>query len=200
MSGPARALSELPLFPLQTVLLPEGRLALRVFEPRYVDMVAKCLRGANRFGVVAIREGAEVGDATTYDCGTSAEIVDWHQEQGGLLGILVVGREPFRLTATRCEADGLYVGDVEWLEAAAARLALPPVHEPLAALLRKLIEPLSLYREAPAAFDDAAWVGARLIEILPFAVPFKQALLEIRDPVERLVRLAAALERPRGAE
>ena len=54
-------MSELPLFPLQTVLLQEGRLALRIFEPRYLDMVAQCLRGANRFGVVAIEEGAEVG-------------------------------------------------------------------------------------------------------------------------------------------
>ncbi len=76
-------MSELPLFPLQTVLLPGGKLALRVFEARYLDMVARCLRGANRFGVVAIREGAEVGAATTYDRGTSAEIVDWHQEPGG---------------------------------------------------------------------------------------------------------------------
>ena len=97
-------MSELPLFPLQTVLLPDGLLPLRVFEPRYVDMVARCLRGANRFGVVAIREGAEVGAATTYDYGTSAEIVDWHQEPGGLLGILAVGREEFhysRRAATR---------------------------------------------------------------------------------------------------
>jgi uncharacterized protein len=93
----ARTTRELPLFPLQTVLLPEGRLGLRVFEPRYVDMVARCLRGANRFGVIAIREGAEVGPATTYDHGTSAEIVDWHQELGGLLGILAAGREPFPL-------------------------------------------------------------------------------------------------------
>ena len=113
-------MSELPLFPLQTVLLPDGRLALRVFEPRYLDMVARCLRGENRFGVIAIREGAEVGAATTYDSGTSAEIVDWHQEQGGLLGILAAGRTAFRLVATRREVDGLYVGEVAWLD------TLPP--------------------------------------------------------------------------
>jgi Lon protease-like protein len=85
-------MSELPLFPLQTVLFPDGRLALRVFEPRYLDMVARCLRGENRFGVIAIREGAEVGVATTYDFGTSAEIVDWQQESGGMLGIVAAGR------------------------------------------------------------------------------------------------------------
>ena len=195
MSGAAaRALRELPLFPLQTVLLPEGRLALRVFEPRYVDMVAKCLRGANRFGVIAIREGAEVGEATTYDYGTSAEIVDWHQEPGGLLGILAAGREPFRLLATRRLPDGLYVGHVEWLDAPAA-LALPPSHEALAALLRRLIEPLNLYRDAAVSFDDAGWVGARLIELLPLRLAVKQSLLELSDPIERLDRLAAAMKR-----
>ena len=190
-------MSQLPLFPLQTVLLPEGLLALRVFEPRYVDMVARCMRGANRFGVVAIREGAEVGAAMTYDYGTSAEIVDWDQEQAGLLGILAAGREPFRLLARRREPDGLYVGNVEWLESAPA-LPLPPKHEPLAALLKRLIEPLALYRGAATSFGDAAWVGGRLVELLPLALEFKQSLLEMRDPGARLERLAAALEPTEG--
>jgi Lon protease-like protein len=186
-------MSELPLFPLQTVLLPDGLLALRVFEARYLDMVAKCLRGTNRFGVVAIREGAEVGAATTYDFGTSAEIIDWHQEQGGLLGILAVGRQPFRLLDTRREADGLYVGSVEWLDRMPPQ-RLPLAHEPLAALLKTLVEPLPLYRGVAAPFDDAAWVGGRLVELLPLDLELKQALLEVRDPTARLDRLAAALE------
>jgi Lon protease-like protein len=190
-------MSELPLFPLQTVLLPDGLLALRVFEPRYVDMVARCLRGANRFGVVAIREGAEVGAATTYDYGTSAEIVDWNQEQGGLLGILAAGREPFHLLATRREPDGLYVGSVAWLESTPA-LKIAPAHQPLAALLERLIEPLPLYRGVQTAFDDAAWVGGRLVELLPMTLEFKQSLLETRDAEARLDRLATALERREG--
>ena len=190
-------MSELPLFPLQTVLLPDGLLALRVFEARYVDMVARCLRGANRFGVVAIREGAEVGAATTYGFGTSAEIVDWHQEQGGLLGILAAGREPFRLHETRREADGLYVGSVEFLEIMLPQ-KLGSAHEPLAALLKRLIEPLPLYRGVAASFDDAVWVGDRLVELLPLDLQLKQSLLELRDAYARLDRLAAALT-PREA-
>jgi Lon protease-like protein len=187
-------MSELPLFPLQTVLFPAGRLALRVFEPRYLDMVARCLRGTNRFGVVAIREGAEVGGESTtpYDFGTSAEIVDWHQEPSGLLGIIAVGRDPFRIREVRREPDGLYVGDVEWLDAAPP-LALVAEHQPLAALLERLLEPLPLYRDVPRALDDAVWVGARLVELLPLALAFKQSLLEMPDPLERMDRLAAAL-------
>ena len=185
-------MSELPLFPLQSVLLPDGRLALRVFEPRYLDMVARCLRGENRFGVVAIREGAEVGAATTYEYGTTAEIVDWHQEQGGMLGILGVGREPFRIVDTRREADGLYVGEVARLEPLPSQ-PLPAAHAPLKELLRRLIEPLPLYRNVAPSFDDAAWVGGRLIELLPLPLQLKQTLLETQHVLERLERLAAAL-------
>jgi Lon protease-like protein len=190
-------MSELPLFPLQTVLLPDGRLPLRVFETRYVDMVARCLRTTNRFGVIAIRQGAEVGEATTYDYGTSAEIVDWDQEPGGMLGILAAGREAFRLRASRREPNGLYVGEVEWLPAP-ARVPLPSAHEPLAALLKRVIEPLRLYQGVAPSFDDAGWVGARLIELLPLALALKQSLLEIADPERRLERLAAVLERQPG--
>jgi uncharacterized protein len=190
-------MGELPLFPLRTVLFPEGRLALRIFEARYVDMVARCLRSTNRFGVVAIREGGEVGDATTYDYDTSAEIVDWDQEAGGMLGILSIGREPFRLVASRRDPDGLYVGSVEWPDVVARR-PLPSAYEPLAELLKRLIEPLPLYRGAATAFDDAAWVGARLVELLPLELPFKQALLELEDPERLLEQLATALRQPGG--
>jgi Lon protease-like protein len=181
------------------VLLPGGRLALRVFEARYLDMVARCLRGANRFGVVAIREGAEAGAATTYDQGTSAEIVDWHQEPGGLLGILAAGREPFRLLSIRREPDGLYVGSVAWLTPAPPQ-PLSPADEPLAALLRRLVEPLPLYHGVAPSFDDAAWVGGRLIELLPLKLTLKQSLLEMPDPSQRLAGLAAALDRAGASE
>jgi Lon protease-like protein len=186
-------MNELPLFPLQTVLLPEGRLALRVFEARYLDMVARCLRGTNRFGVVAIREGAEVGAASTYEQGTSAEIIDWHQEPGGLLGILAAGREPFRVLGIKRQPDGLYVGDITWL-ARSPPVELKPAHEPLAALLRRLIEPLALYQDVAPSFADAEWVGGRLVELLPLKLTQKQTLLEIADPTQRLDALAAAVD------
>lgn len=191
--------TELPLFPLQTVLLPGGVLALRVFESRYLDMVARCLRGANRFGVVAIRQGLEVGAATTYDGGTTAEIVDWDQETAGILGIRAVGREEFRLLALRREPDGLYVGRVAWLPPLPGA-ALPAEHAPLAALLRRILEPLPLYRDLPTAFDDALWVVNRLIELLPLGLAVKQSLLETRDVTQRLTRLAVELRSAERAD
>ena len=81
----------------------------------------------------------------------------------------------------RREPDGLYVGSVAWLTPLAAA-TLSPVHEPLAALLRRLIEPLPLYHGVAPSFDDAAWVGGRLIELLPLPLALKQSLLEMPDP------------------
>jgi len=182
---------ELPLFPLQTVLFPGGPLHLRIFEPRYLDMVASVLRGDNRFGVVAIRSGSEVGVAEMFAVGTSAEIVDW-QEAQGLLAISTLGRDSFRIEDASRRPDGLYVGRVELLEDLPTT-PLPAEHVKLAGLLKRLLAQLPIYTPIATAYDDATWVGARLTEILPLAVPIKQAVLEARDPRERLERIAAAL-------
>ena len=69
----------IPLFPLNTVLFPQGVLPLRIFEPRYLDMISDCLKNNTGIGVVLIREGKEVGSAaSTYDVGTMSEIHYWH--------------------------------------------------------------------------------------------------------------------------
>jgi Lon protease-like protein len=182
---------EIPLFPLKSVLFPGGPLRLRIFEPRYIDMVARCLRADNRFGIVAISRGAEVGEAEMFGAGTLAEIVDWHQD-GALLGIVAVGREGFRLESTWRQPDGLYLGRAVPREREPRR-ALAQAHAPLAALLRRLLEPLSSYRTVEPAYDDAAWVSYRLTEVLPLALPLKQELLEMNDSHARLDRIAARL-------
>lgn len=183
---------ELPLFPLQTVLFPGGPLHLRIFEARYLDMVASVLRGDNRFGVVAIRAGSEVGEAETFTVGTTAEIVDWEQT-GGLLAITAVGRESFTIEESSRRPDGLYVGRVAFLAEPPA-LPVPPEHAKLQSLLETLLAQLPSYARVPTAYDDGAWVGARLAEILPFAAVLKQSLLETRDARARLDKIAAALK------
>jgi len=183
--------AELPLFPLSTVLFPGGLLSLRIFEARYLDMVASVLRGDNRFGVVAIRSGSEVGEAETFTVGTAAEIVDW-EDSGGLLSIRAVGRDSFTIEESHRRPDGLYVGRVEWLDEPPSR-SLPAEHSKLASLLETLLKRLPIYASAATAYDDAAWVGGRLAELLPFTVVLKQSLLEMRDPCARLDEIAATL-------
>src|SRR5580658_3903895 len=109
------AAAELPLFPLHTVLLPGGPLQLQVFEPRYLDMVGRCMRNGSAFGVVRILRGSEAGTVSdTALTGTSARIVDFHALSNGLLGLLCLGERVFRLETRRDQADGLAVGQVSW--------------------------------------------------------------------------------------
>jgi Lon protease-like protein len=180
----------LALFPLNIVLFPDGPLPLRIFETRYVDMVRRCMRDEEPFGVVLIRSGSEVGPAQTHDVGTTAKIIDFHSLSDGLLGLSCVGQQRFRIVARSRQADGLNLGEVDWL-ALEPTVPVPDRHVRLAALLRHVLPQLGeVYTDIPMRLDDAAWVGHRLAEILPIPLVEKQACLEINDPVQRLDLLA----------
>jgi len=174
------------LFPLNVVLFPEGPLPLRIFETRYVDMVSRCMREDQRFGVALIREGSEVGPADTFDVGTMAKIVDFHQLSDGFLGLSCVGEQRFRIVSRGRQADGLNLAQVEWL-AAEPTVAIPARHARLADLLQTVLPQLGeVYTGMELHLDDAAWVGHRLAEILPIPLTDKQLCLELDDPIQRL--------------
>jgi Lon protease-like protein len=183
--------SELPLFPLHTVLFPDGLLPLRIFEARYVDMVGRCMREASPFGVVLIRSGAEVGTAAeTAASGTTARIVDFSKLPDGLLGITCKGERRFHVLRRWQRDDGLYVGEVEYLAPESAT-GIPQEYQYLAELLRKLLPQLGEpYASMTGDFADASWVGCRLGEFLPLSMADKLALLELDDPLARLGWLA----------
>ena len=176
----------IPLFPLRTVLFPGGPLPLRVFEPRYLDMISRCMKDDTEFGVIMIRDGSEVGDVRVADIGTRARITDWYQGSDGILGVTAVGTRRFVLQSVEKQPDGLYVGSVESLNPE-PQVQLPAEYEQMANLLRAVIDDLGkLYDPLPKHYDDAAWVAARFAEILPMELEQKQACLQIDDPVERL--------------
>ena len=200
---PLAETEEIPLFPLNVVLFPGGPLPLRIFEPRYVDMVKRCMRDGAPFGVVAIDDGgAEAGEtaAKTFAAiGTSARIVDFDLLDDGLLGITCRGERRFRVLGHRRESDGLNVGRIAWLDAAppGTELAtLPEEHAHLRDLLQRVWpEIVEAYAGIEPRFEDAGWVGARLAEILPLQTADKQFLLELSDPLQRLARLSPLLRR-----
>ena len=176
----------IPLFPLSTVLFPDGPLPLRIFEPRYLDMISRCLRQDSEFGVVLIVNGRDTGQVETSDVGTMARIVDWYQGSDGILGITARGTRQFRLHGVSRQADGLYLGDVELLTVRPPQ-PLPEEFRPLATLLASVIDDLGrLYDAIEKRYDDAAWVGCRLAEILPMSPADKQRCLELTDPIEVL--------------
>ena len=191
------ATAEIPLFPLNTVLFPGGPLPLRIFETRYTDMVRRCMREQTGFGVVLIRGAApEAGQiALTAAVGTLARIVDFNALPDGLLGITCVGERRFRVRRRWRQSDGLNWGEIEWLDDEAG-IAVPAEHRPLSALLGKVLPELGeLYASMPPSLDDAGWVGARLVEILPLSLSDKQACLEMDDPLARLQRVAPLIRR-----
>src|SRR3982074_2077521 len=95
-------MKDLPLFPLNTVLFPGGRLPLQIFEQRYMEMAKACLRDGSPFGVGLSREGAEVGaPAMPMDIGCLARIVEWDMEQLGVLQISARGGRRFRILEPR---------------------------------------------------------------------------------------------------
>jgi uncharacterized protein len=174
------------LFPLNMVLFPGGPLPLRIFETRYVDMVRRCMREGASFGVVLIREGREVGPAETFDVGTLADIVDFHQLSDGLLGLSCVGRQRFRIRSRSRQADGLNLAEVDPLPPEST-VPVPARHSRLAELLKNVLPQLGeVYEGIEMRPDDAAWVGYRLAEILPIPLADKQRVLELDDPIQRL--------------
>jgi uncharacterized protein len=175
------------------VLFPGGRLPLRIFEQRYVDMLKACLRDNQPFGVCAIREGAEVGaPATPFDVGTLAKISEWDMPQLGLFHIVASAERRFRVLDRRTEPNGLQHGRIELLEPELDA----PVPASCAACARVLERVIAEHPEVlppPHALQSSAWVSARLAELVPLPVAAKQELLELSDAKARLERLNALL-------
>lgn len=186
----------IPLFPLHTVLFPGGPLALRIFEPRYLDMVSRCLRHNTGFGVVLIRDGDEVGDTPeVYEVGTLGRISYWEQRRDGLLGITVTGEQRFRILEREFDPNQLMIAKVELLANEPA-VAVPGEYLELVKMLQRILDELGHpYLTMPRCWDDSAWVGARLVELLPLESAQKQRLLQLNDPLERLSRLEAIIGR-----
>jgi Lon protease-like protein len=190
-------LVELPLFPLSSVLYPGSQLQLRIFEPRYLDLVRECTRHDSGFGVCLILAGHEAGaPAVPAAVGTLARITDFHHGADGLLGIAVEGGARFRVTRTRVRADGQLRGDVEWLPEEPER-SVPVELALLPTILERLVETMApAWKDAPRErYDEAGWVGFRLAELLPLASEEQQRLLELVDPLHRLAELRDILPR-----
>lgn len=180
-------MSELPIFPLNTVLFPDGLLPLRIFEARYMDMARGCLKTQAPFGVCLIREGKEVGaPAVPEAVGTLAHIVECDMQQLGLLNLVTRGGAKFRILEHAATAQGLIRAEVEMLEDEEDE-PIPPRFEACAEVIKRIMRDHGAEVFAsPARLDSATWVGNRLSEILPIPRSAKQKLLELDSSVTRL--------------
>ncbi len=189
----APAQSCLPLFPLHVVLVPGAALDLRIFERRYLDMVRECGRSGSGFGVCLILDGDEAGcPPTPAAFGTEALIEDFGSTPEGLLSLRVRGRRRFHVLRTRVRDSGLVSADIEYRDDHGTP-RLRPEHALLAELLRRILVQVGDASvghggadPSPLLFENAAWVGWRLAELLPLSLPQRQALLQLDDPHARL--------------
>lgn len=184
-----------PLFPLNTVLFPGGPLPLRIFEPRYLDMVAQCVKNDSAFGVCLINDGKEAGEAAVpHAVGTLARIIDWDKLPDGMLGIVALGGVRFRIEQTEIGSNQLIRGEVTPL-AEPDPESLPEELEILPRVLEQIIsEAGPLYEALETNYADTNWIGYRLAEILPLDLPLRQHLLEQNDSLSRLREIHSSIE------
>lgn len=187
----------LPLFPLNTVLFPGCTLDLQLFEPRYLDMLTRCLKQGSGFGVVALLAGREVGAAASHcaELGCEALIRDWQKLPNGLLGIRVEGGRRFRVGASQVQADQLLLAEVQWL-APGDDLPLAREQADLVALLATLAEhPLVAGLGLDGRVSGQQALANQLAYLLPFTLQQKLALLALAQPGEQLALIQRLLER-----
>ena len=201
MTDTPLTLTQLPLFPLGTVLFPDGHLPLRIFEVRYLDMLRRCHDAGAPFGVVALREGSEVmvaGAAVEQleSVGTLARVTTLTQTQPGLLSVECDGSQRFRIDRHSRLKHGLWVADVTLLPQDGP-VPIPTDLAPTAQALRQVRANLRqrpgsppLSGEEDAQYDDCAWVSNRWCELLPLPLTTRQRLMTLDNPLLRLELIA----------
>ena len=190
----------LPLFPLKTVLFPGCVLDLQIFEARYLDMIARCMKQGTGFGVVCILDGREVGNAPQdiARIGCEALIRDFQRQDNGLLGIRVEGGRRFEVLSTELQRDQLLVAQVEWLSEIPEQ-PLQDEDQDLLALLKALAEhPMVAALSMNTEVAGQQSLANQLAYLLPFAEADKIELLQVDDPQQRLDGIQVLLDEIQG--
>lgn len=187
-------LQEIPLFPLQLVMFPGGRLDLQIFERRYIDLIRSCMRTETGFGICLLKKGLETMEAgtqqTIHRTGTYANIIDWDQLPNGLLGITVEGSAKFTIEECWQAESGVLTAKVEFSENDSVGKQAIPIDDDFDALSQLLqnLESHPLVEKKNLIIDyENLWdLGWRLAELIPIENSKKQSLLELDDPWERI--------------
>lgn len=182
---------ELPLFPLKTVLLPANTLPLKIFEARYTDMIARCMRDNSPFGIVQIYQGEETdAEVEIFTTGTSASIIDWQNRDDGLLGITIKGERRFRVESTRTDPGGLLIAEAKYLEEETQQETPDQFY-----YMEELLRHVSSQKSDMPIGPDFCNIVYQLIYLLPLDHTLKQQLLEVPQCLDRAVVLHAELIR-----
>ncbi|MFL6659091.1 MAG: LON peptidase substrate-binding domain-containing protein [Massilia sp.] len=189
------AILTFPLFPLGTVLFPDGVLPLQIFEVRYLDMISHCIADGTPFGVVLLTQGGEVrtpeGQERFQTSGTLASVVETAASSPGLLQVICRGSSRFRVLSSERRSNGLWMGSIELVEDDRA-IRIPSELQGAADALDKVFASLHEVPEQrwpvlpPFRLDDCGWVANRWCDLLPLPTHQKHSMLMLDNPVIRL--------------
>ncbi len=187
-------MNHFPVFPLNVVMFPGMTLDLKIFEPRYLDMVAECFKGDYGFIVTLITDGESDDLAGSFEpVGSLVRIVDFTQLKNGMLGITIEGVERARLISPFRDESLLIRADMEPMNAE-LEISTEIEHEELVIMLKHL-EQHPAIKDREVQYDDASSVSWRLAELLPFDAVEKQMLLEMNHPYDRLDEIFRLLDK-----
>ena len=184
-----------PLFPLGTVLFPDGVLPLQIFEVRYLDMIKRCIANNTPFGVVLLTEGGEVrtpeGQERFVQSGTLASVHDTIASEPGLLQVSCRGGARFRILSSERKPNGLWMAATELVDDDKP-IPIPSELQGASDALDKVLASLVDVPEKrwpimpPFEMDDCGWVANRWCDLLPLPNSQKHSLLMLDNPVIRL--------------
>ena len=184
-----------PLFPLGTVLFPDGVLPLQIFEVRYLDMISRCIADGTPFGVVLLTEGGEVrtpeGQERFVQSGTLASVQETTTSEPGFLQVSCRGGSRFKVLTSERRINGLWMAATELIEDD-KRIPIPSELQGASDALDKVLASLHEVPEhrwpvmPPFKMDDCGWVANRWCDLLPLPSQQKHSLLMLDNPVIRL--------------
>ena len=188
----------LPMFPLTSVLFPGAPLPLRVFEPRYRQLVADVMTTNREFGVVLIARGSEVGGGDQrLSAGTIATIEGLSEIEGGQFALLARGMQRFEVRQwladdpypkARVERQPEELGGASSMHIERAHASLRHARALLSELhdTPPLPSDLDMSTKSEEDLVDSHW---KLCMLSPFEAFDRQRLLEAGSVVDRLALL-----------
>ena len=183
-------LTNTPLFPLTTNVLPGAYLPLQIFEPRYIDMIKSCLSNSEGFCIVLVKsnEGEEIDDLPKhYDIATYVEIIDFNQLENGLLGITVQGKEKIKISERWKQSDELLIGKISKVQEEDNDLSMDPRFSDLWAMVKDVISHPEIKKlNLDLDLNSSKSVCYILASILPLTPLEKQTILELDQTVDKL--------------
>ncbi|MFM9872062.1 MAG: LON peptidase substrate-binding domain-containing protein [Fimbriimonadaceae bacterium] len=194
-------LEELPLFPLNAVLLPHARMPIHIFEPRYLDLIRNCLRNETGFGICLIKSGSEVGGtADPHLIGTACRILSVQTHADKTMDIMVEGRRRFRIRKIDEDSQPYLVGHVEPVSEEESNetnrlLALSVrVRELTQNLIEQALQHANMQVASITLPEDPTALSFVVAEFLNLEPQIQQRFIEFTDTTERLAELIPILE------